>query len=86
MLLMRLKLAASGSKFGVGRTCGELLEPVLNVFDGGDAGFENGIDFVVFVAADLAEIMLEPLQHEVTNLAGNRVGRSSSRASPRPES
>ena len=52
MLWMRLKLAASGSKSGVGRSFWMRVEARFQVHQVAPAGGHGGVDFVVFEAAD----------------------------------
>ena len=48
---------------------GERGEPRLDVGQSPAAGCQNGVDLVVFEAADFAEIVLNPLDHEIRQLA-----------------
>ena len=68
MFLMRLKLAAMGSKSGVGRTLLHALEPRFQIEQIGPAGGHAGADFVVGEAADIAEVVFDAVAHELGQL------------------
>ena len=64
IFLMRLKLAARGSKSGVARTPWTRLSASFEIEQIGPAGGHAGADFVVGEAADVAEVVFDAVAQE----------------------
>ncbi len=62
---MRLKLAASGSKFSVGPHGLNGVEPALDIHQVVPAGGQHGVHFVVPEAANVAEVVANAIQEKL---------------------
>ena len=65
---MRLKLAASGSKSACRADGLDGFEPLFDINQIVPAGGEDGVDFVVFEAADFAEVVADAIEQEFFEL------------------
>ena len=65
---MRLKLAASGSKSGVGRIVCRRSRRVFQIGQVVPAGGHGGVDFVVLEAADIVEVEADAVFEEFQQL------------------
>ena len=71
MFLMRLKLAASGSKSGVGRIACTRVQAAFEIDQISPAGGHAGANFVVREAADIAEVIFDAVAHELAQLGAH---------------